>query len=371
MESTMETTISTDLLAIITLCFTIWLANRNIVINNHKNRIYISAAATTIIILVLEIATILMGQSSRPSLVIPHRIANITGFALSPAVPLMILFLNKTSKTSILLHAVISIPLFFNAFMCIASYKTGWIFFVDAHNQYTRGDWFLIPALISAFYFASMIVALIRNRVDFDLEDKQTLLPILLIPILGTAVQVLFPNVVCLWASISVSLLLYYIFLRELQFKYDPQTNIKNRAAFEKEMKQYLKNEKSAGIVVFDVNDLKMTNDRYGHEAGDKELIDAASIIKDSFIDLGEAFRIGGDEFCVICPEISRETLEDVLLKLDRSVSALNKERGRQISLAYGYAFFNNNLGESIYTTFAEADRSMYMHKSQLKSGSS
>lgn len=367
----MATTISTDLLAIITLCFTIWLAKRNIVINNYKNRIYIFAAATTIIILVLEIATILMDQSSSPSLVIPHRIANIIGFALSPAVPCMILFFNKTSKINMLLHAVISFPLFFNALMCMASYKTGWIFFVDAHNQYTRGDLFLLPTLISAFYFVLMIVALIKNRVDFDLEDKQTLLPIILIPILGTAVQVLFPNVVCLWASISVSLLLYYIFLRELQFKYDPQTNIKNRAAFEKEMKQYLKDDKNAAIVVFDVNDLKMTNDRYGHEAGDKELIYAARIIKDSFLDIGEAFRIGGDEFCVICPEITRECLEGVLSRLDRSVTALNKERDHQISLAYGYAFFTKNLGESIYSTFAQADRSMYSHKSQLKLSSS
>jgi hypothetical protein len=49
----MGTVITTDMLAIITLCFTIGLAKRNLVINHDKNRVYIAAALITIIILLL------------------------------------------------------------------------------------------------------------------------------------------------------------------------------------------------------------------------------------------------------------------------------------------------------------------------------
>ena len=84
--------ISTDVLAIIALCFTIRFAKRNVAVSNKKNIIYIYAAATTIILLVLEMITILMELSSNSKLMIPHRIANILGFSLSPIVPFILLF---------------------------------------------------------------------------------------------------------------------------------------------------------------------------------------------------------------------------------------------------------------------------------------
>lgn len=103
--------ISTDILAIIALCFTINFAKRNVVVSNKKNMVYISAAATIIILLVLEITIILMNLSSNTTLVIPHRIANILGFSLSPLVPFMLIFFNINKNKNRFYNYLLPIPL--------------------------------------------------------------------------------------------------------------------------------------------------------------------------------------------------------------------------------------------------------------------
>lgn len=363
----MTASISTDVIAIIALCFTICLAKRNIVVNIYKNGMYISASVITIILLLLEIATILMELSSNTILVIPHRIANIMGFSLCPVVPFILLLFNINREKRICYHSLLALPVYFNALVCILSYKTGWIFFVDARNIYIRGNLFFLPTIISMFYFILMIITVIQNSVEYDNDDKKVLAPIFFVPILGMIVQIIFKNVVCIWSSLSISLLLYYVFFRELQFKYDVQTGIKNRSAFEKEMTQYLKGDKNAAIVVVDINNLKKTNDKHGHEAGDEKILLTAKIIRESFMGIGKAFRIGGDEFCVICEEIPGELVDSALSNLDTLLITINEKLNIEIVLAYGYAFYTKNENESIYSTFAQADKAMYTHKAKLK----
>ena len=266
----MISSISTDVLAIIALCFTISFAKRNVVVCNKKNTIYIFAAVTTIILLILEITTILIEISSNNRLMIPHRIANSLGFSLSPIVPFILLFFNSNKEKKILYNCFLTIPLCFNVFMCLLSYKTGFIFFVDAQNQYTRGNLFLLPTIICMFYYVLFLITVIKNSNKYEIEDKKILIPVLFIPILGIILQILFKELILIWSCTSISLLIYYIFLLELQFKYDVQTGIKNRVAFEKEMGRYENKDKNATIVMFDLNNLKSTNDKHGHKAGDE-----------------------------------------------------------------------------------------------------
>ncbi|MBU3182327.1 hypothetical protein [Clostridium psychrophilum] len=226
--------ISTDVLAIIALSFTIKFAKRNVAISNKKNMIYIYAATATTILLVLEIITILMEFSSNSKIIMPHRIANILGFSLSPIVPFMLLFFNSNKEKKISYNCFLAIPLFFNTFMCVLSYKKGLIFFVDAQNQYTRGNLFLLPTIICMFYYVLFVISAIKNGVKYEMEDKKILISVFCIPILGIILQILFKDLILIWSCTSISLLIYYIFLLELQFRYDIQTKIKNRVAFDK-----------------------------------------------------------------------------------------------------------------------------------------
>lgn len=361
----MSSSISIDVLAIIALCFTIYLAKQNIVGNKNKNIIYIPSL-TTIILLFLEITTILMELPSNNRLMIPNRIANILGFSLSPLVPFILYFFNKNKEVRILYHNFLAVPLYVNAFMCVVSYKTGWIFFVDAQNQYTRGGLFLLPTIVSMFYYVLMVIAVIKNNVEYEMDDKKVLIPVVFITTLTVILQILYNDLVLIWSTVSLSLLLYYIFLRELQFKYDVQTGIKNRSAFEKEMEN-LKGDKNVAIVVVDINNLKLTNDKHGHKAGDEIIFQAAKIIRESFMGIGKAFRIGGDEFCVICKGIPGELVDCALSNLEHLLITINEKSKINFVFAYGYAFYTKNESESVYDTFKQADKAMYTHKAKLK----
>lgn len=117
----MATIIITDILAIITLCFTIGLAQRNFVVSQDKNRVYVTATLITIIILLLEIATLLLVQYTSPNLVIPHRLANVLGFSLSPLVAFSLLSFNLDLSIGFWQRCLLKIPLYVNGLICIAS----------------------------------------------------------------------------------------------------------------------------------------------------------------------------------------------------------------------------------------------------------
>ncbi|PKM57666.1 MAG: hypothetical protein CVU98_04925 [Firmicutes bacterium HGW-Firmicutes-3] len=361
----MITLISTDLLAIIALFFLVNLANRNVVINNEKNKIYIYAVVTTIILLLLEIGTIYIEHSSNNNLMMPYRLINVLGFSLSPLVPFFLLLLFGDNNK---LHTFcLSLPLYLNAVICILSFNTGLVFLVDAQNQYTRGNLFLLPTIISMFYYVLFIIFVIKNSTEYKIGDKKVVISIFFLPILGIFVQILFKEILLIWSCTSISLLLFYIFLLELQFRYDVQTKIKNRASFEDEMQQYTNGSNNATIVIFDLNDLKITNDKYGHKVGDELIFEAAKIIKESFMGIGTPYRIGGDEFCVICKDVSEELVDETLSKFEDLLIKINQERKIKVTLAYGHAFYDKDGIESMYSIFSKADKAMYTNKTKIK----
>lgn len=363
---TITASICTDIYAIIMLFITIWLANRNPIGNRSNNKIYISMSVLTIALLVLEILTVLIGLSTNSNLVIPHRIANVLGFTLSPVVPFILLncYYGKNKALKNRLHAIL---LCINATMCIISYRTGWIFFVDDRNQYYRGELFLIPMIISTYYFVALVIDVIKSIGDIRTENNKLMISLYFFPMIGAILQIAFKDILLIWGSMAISLVFYYILLRELQFRYDAQTGIKNRLAFDKEMGKYINSGKNAAIVVLDINYLKRINDRYGHKEGDAVIINAARIIKESFISIGEAFRIGGDEFCVICEETTKESVDAALINLEELLTEINKERTIKIEMAYGYDFYRKSENESIYAIFSKADYAMYDHKANSK----
>ena len=85
----------------------------------------------------------------------------------------------------------------------------------------------------------------------------------------------------------------------------DELTKVQNRTAYEDKIKE-TQNYSDLSVAFIDVNGLGVENNRYGHEAGDKMLKTVANTIADVFR-LKDIYRIGGDEFVVICPNITEE----------------------------------------------------------------
>jgi len=341
------------------------MAFRNSIINNYKTKIYIYASVATIALMILEILTIIFQSTNSSDFVTLHKIVNIVGFSLSPLVPYIILLFNE--KNMRIKSKILLIPLIFNALICVLSFKTEWIFFINDENQYMRGNFFLIPTIMSTFYYILLMISVGKQDIRYDIDDKMYLTFVSLIPVIATFIQILFNESLIIWGSVALSLLLYYVFLRELQFKYDTVSGIKNRATFEKELEKYQKNDINVSIIVFDLNDFKKINDYYGHYAGDKAINIAGKILTESFADIGEPYRVGGDEFCVICKNTTKEIVDNALLKLEHLSELTNQNQDFKVTFSYGYDFYLINENKSIFETYANADKSMYVHKAKTK----
>lgn len=131
------------------------------------------------------------------------------------------------------------------------------------------------------------------------------------------------------------------------------------------------------GVIFMDINDLKFTNDHYGHDSGDKLIRMVASAIKDA-VDPAGGFcgRNGGDEFiAVVSPEGS---IFSVAEKIQENLEA-QKEKERvkfPVSLSLGLATHSElsaeaHLQRKDYVTsdyvIRKADYRMYQHKCQVK----
>lgn len=101
--------------------------------------------------------------------------------------------------------------------------------------------------------------------------------------------------------------------------KTDFLTNINNRASFYdlslKAISQCKRSRQSLVIVMFDIDFFKQVNDNFGHDVGDKVLVEFAQILSSSFREYDVVARIGGEEFAVCMPNTS---IDDAIIVCDR-----------------------------------------------------
>jgi len=172
-------------------------------------------------------------------------------------------------------------------------------------------------------------------------------------------------------ASIGKDITEFKIFQEKLEHMsfHDSLTDLYNRTYFEEKMR-LLENGDSTpvGIIVCDVNGLKLVNDSLGHGAGDKLLRLTASLIKMSFREEDLIFRIGGDEFAIILPKSELPVVEQACNRIRKSVERYNVENEEfPLSLSMGFAV-SEKTNVNLDKVFKEADDGMYrqkMHRSK------
>jgi two-component system, cell cycle response regulator len=147
----------------------------------------------------------------------------------------------------------------------------------------------------------------------------------------------------------------------------DELTGLHNRRRFfvltEQCLKVAIRTKKRPLLLFIDMDDLKWINDHYGHNEGDRALIDLANILKKTFRESDIIARIGGDEFVVLL-ESTDENSETLLTRLHENVKDYNAKRSQHIlSISLGTAHFDPEYPISIDELLAKADALMYAQK--------
>lgn len=145
---------------------------------------------------------------------------------------------------------------------------------------------------------------------------------------------------------------------------HDPLTGLYNRTYFEQEVKR-LEEEgyPNVGLIMCDVDGLKLINDSMGHDQGDTLLIATANLIKGCFRSTDIVARVGGDEFAVLLPDASQVMLEEAYQRLQDNTITLNQSlQGVPLSLSIGFALRTEPY-TSLNELYIEADNNMYREK--------
>ncbi|MBI4495643.1 MAG: PAS domain S-box protein [Deltaproteobacteria bacterium] len=152
----------------------------------------------------------------------------------------------------------------------------------------------------------------------------------------------------------------------EEQVKYltfhDSLTRLYNRAFFEEEVKRLdSARQLPLGVILGDVNALKLVNDAFGHREGDQLLIHIAVILRESCRKEDVVARLGGDEFAVFLPKASPQLTQQVTERI-RLACAQASQGTLQLSIALGEAV-KSDPSRDIQEVLGEAEKRMYERK--------
>jgi diguanylate cyclase (GGDEF)-like protein len=112
-------------------------------------------------------------------------------------------------------------------------------------------------------------------------------------------------------------------------------------------------------LVVFDLNGFKAYNDTFGHPAGDALLSRLATKLAAAVGPDGDAYRMGGDEFCVLLPAVEPE--------VHQVAEALCESgEGFMVTSAYGSAVILEKDATTVSNALSVADKRLYAHKELL-----
>ena len=240
------------------------------------------------------------------------------------------------------------------------SIPTGIVFSLDEAGELHRGVLGYLPYIAVGIYSIFLIVILVKQ------SNKQMteIIPIaflgfalatgIILPfILGKDYSKLFCN------TIAIALFVYYVFLILQLTKKDALTGLLNRQAYYATIRENSKD--ITAFVSIDMNGLKVINDNNGHLAGDHALTTLANCFTKATKVKQSVYRIGGDEFVILCRKTSEEELKTLIEEIKANVS----ETKYSCSIGYCYSPDGN---KNIDDMVKESDDMMYADKADYYS---
>ena len=117
----------------------------------------------------------------------------------------------------------------------------------------------------------------------------------------------------------------------------------------------------SFSIILFDIDNFKSTNDTYGHNAGDKCLVDISHVVRQTVRESDTACRWGGEEFLVFCPQTDIEGAVSLAEKLRSNIADKQFDEVGHKTSSFGVARVQH--GDTVQSLISRADDALYAAK--------
>jgi diguanylate cyclase (GGDEF)-like protein len=154
----------------------------------------------------------------------------------------------------------------------------------------------------------------------------------------------------------------------------DPLTGLFNRRYMMETLFQVIgraaRNKSTACVLMIDIDDFKLFNDTYGHDLGDTVLKQVASEMKQCIRIEDTLCRYGGEEFCLVCPDLGERSVKELGVRLCEHVHRLTLDvqdtRVSSITISVGMAIYPEH-GREGEDLLREADEALYQAKAHGK----
>ena len=226
-------------------------------------------------------------------------------------------------------------------------------------NTLVRGPLGYLPYIVAGLYLVFLIYILIRHSNKRAMET----VPIVFLSLAFLSGMVFpfvfgadYSKIFC--SIIGVALFIYYVFTILQLSKKDALTGLLNRSSYYAEM-SHVKHEVSA-IISLDMNGLKIINDTNGHPAGDEALATIGACFFKACKARQSAYRMGGDEFVVVCLKTSEDEVKALVERLKKYVG----ETEYTCSVGYSY---NTDGTKTVEQMLKESDQAMYVMKEEYR----
>jgi len=271
-------------------------------------------------------------------------------YSITPLIIAMILYtFGKNAKGYIFIPALVVAGVNF------LSIPTGIVFSLDEAGQLHRGPLGYLPYIAVGVYSFILVFILFKQSNRLATET----IPILFLSfsfisglglpfILGKAYSEIFVT------TIVVALFIYYVFsILQLTSK-DSLTGLLNRQAYYAAVKGNSRD--ITALVSIDMNGLKAINDTKGHVAGDEALKSLARCFLRAVGTKQPVYRIGGDEFLIVCLHTGEDEIKQLIERIEKNVSET------EYKCAVGYSYCSDGT-KDIDAMLKESDEMMYRNK--------
>lgn len=193
---------------------------------------------------------------------------------------------------------------------------------------------------------------------------------------IGSAVDILLLILIMLSRSLEAVSMRRRNRLLEQKAHTDQYTGLPNRGRCEEFFHDMELTRGPVACVMFDLNNLKITNDTLGHSVGDQLIANFARLLRNAVPAPHFVGRYGGDEFMAVLYDVSPGETEEILGKLRQDVEKFNALRHgggpvAEVSYACGWALSADYPGCSFRVLFDKADEKMYRNKVENRAGRS
>ncbi len=260
------------------------------------------------------------------------------------------------------------IPMLVGIILILANPFLPLFFTITPENTYLRLPGYYVLVVVELAILASSIL--------YHFIDKRHAEPfqfysmvIFLAPILiGVILQACFYGVSLQWPSVAIGIVGLFLTIQNQSIYRDSLTGLYNRAYLTYLQQRYRLKNVSLAAIMIDLNDFKNINDQFGHQMGDKALVEAARTFVSIVGKKGNVIRYAGDEFLIFIRSPENEIGETFIRQINEAFAKQKQteERPYFLSVSMGFLEYRLNSSNSLDDLLFRIDEKMYEAKKRF-----